>query len=311
LDGQVTATTAPSAVTRPPAGDVVTMAVAVAAISTSAPLIAAVAAPALAISFWRCALGSGATLPWALWRHGAELRALSRHELRWIALAGLLLAAHFATWVPSLRFTSVASSTALVATQPVWAALIARQRGARVDRGVWVGIGLALLGVVVLTGIDLHLDPRSVVGDALALAGAMFAAAYVTAGQQVRQTVSTATYTSLAYGVSAAGLVALCLLTRSALTGYSTSDWVKILALTAGAQLLGHTLINRVLRTTSATVTSLAILFEMPGAILIAAIWLGQVPPVSIVPAVVLLMVGLVLVIRAGDRRVPSETPPV
>ncbi len=65
------------------------------------------------------------------------------------------------------------------------------------------------------------------------------------------------------------------------------------------------------LRTTSATVTSLAILFEVPGAILIAALWLGQVPPVSILPAVLLLFVGLVLVIRAGDSRVPSETPPV
>ena len=84
-----------------------------------------------------------------------------------------------------------------------------------------------------------------------------------------------------------------------------------VVALTVGAQLLGHTLIARVLRTTSATVTSLAILLEMPGATIIAAIWLGQVPPPAIVPAIVLLFAGLVLVIRSGDPRVPSESPPV
>lgn len=313
LDGCVTEDRVPatSAVNRPPVGDLVTMTVAVLAISTSGPLIVAIAAPALAIAFWRCTFGSGVTLPWALWRHGSELRALDRGELRWILVAGLFLAGHFAAWVPSLRFTSVASATAIVATQPVWAAIIARSRGAYVAPGVWVGIAIALLGVVVLTGIDVSAEPRALVGDALALVGGFLSAAYVTAGERVRQTVSTPTYTSLAYGVSAVALVPVCLAFGASLWGYSASDWLKILALTAGAQLLGHTLINRVLRTTSATVTSLAILFEVPGAILIAALWLGQVPPVSILPAVLLLFVGLVLVIRAGDSRVPSETPPV
>lgn len=301
----------PNAITRPPTADLALLGVAVLAISTSAPLIASMVAPALAIAFWRCVLGSGATLPFAWWRHRAEIRGLSRAELRLTAVAGGLLAAHFAAWLPSLRFTSVASSTALVAMQPVWAAMFAWWRGAYVARGVWVGIGIAFLGVLLLTGIDFSLDPTALIGDGLALLGGMLSAAYVTAGERVRQTVSTPTYTSIAYAISAAVLLPLCLLTGSALGGYSTEDWVKILALTAGAQLLGHTLINRVLRTTSATVASLAILFEMPGSIIIAAIWLGQVPPLATIPAVALLFAGLVLVIRAGDSRVPSETPPV
>ena len=88
--------------------------------------------------------------------------------------------------------------------------------------------------------------------------------------------------------------------------------WLLIVALTAGAQLLGHTLINKVLATTSATVVSLAILFEMPGATIIAAVALQQVPPWGLIPAVVLMFVGIVMVIRAGSGRdVPSETSPV
>lgn len=300
-----------NAISRPPAGDLALMAVAVVAISTSGPIIAAIAAPALAIALWRCVLGSGVTLVWAGLRHRPELVGLSASERRWTLTAGLFLAAHFATWVPSLRFTSVAASTALVATQPVWAALMARAQGAYVERRAWIGIAISLVGVLVLTGIDFSLDPRSLIGDVLALAGAVLAAAYVTAGERARQTVSTPVYTSLAYGVSALALLPVCVVFGASLWGYSARDWWLIVALTAGAQLLGHTLINRVLRTTSATVTSLAILFEMPGATLIAAVWLGQVPPLAIVPALVLLFAGLVLVIRAGDRRTPLETPPV
>ena len=229
--------------------------------------------PPLAIAFWRSLIGSGLTLPWALWRHRAEMRSLTRQELRWTAYAGVLLGLHFAAWLPSLQFTTVASSTALVALQPVWAALLARRAGAHIPRIAWIGIGVALAGVVVLTGVDVSVDPRHLVGDGLAVLGGMLSAAYVTVGERVRRTVSTPTYTSIAYAVSAATLLPITLLLGQSLWGYGAGGWATILALTLGAQLLGHTLINLVLRTTSATVTSLAILLEMPGATIIAAVW--------------------------------------
>lgn len=296
---------------RPPVGDLVLLGVAVLFISSSGPIIAAIAAPALAIAFWRCFLGSAFTAPWVLLRRRSELAALSRREWGLIAAAGLLLGAHFATWIPSLRFTTVASSTALVATQPVWAALIARWRGAVIPRSAWVGIGISLVGVLVLTGIDLSVDPRHLIGDALALIGAVLAAAYVTVSESARRTVSTATLTTGLYATSAVLLVVLCVMLGQSLTGFSLQDWALILLLTLGAQLLGHTLINKVLSTTSATIVSLAILLEMPGATVIAAFALGQVPPLAILPAVALMFAGIVLVIRAGSRTVPSESPPV
>jgi drug/metabolite transporter (DMT)-like permease len=303
--------TGDNAITRPPTGDLLLLGVAVLAIATSAPLIAATTVPPLAIAFWRSLLGSGLTLPWALGRHRSEMRSLSRDELRWTVVAGLLLALHFAAWLPSLRFTTVASSTALVSLQPVWAALLARRAGAYIPRSAWTGIAIALVGVLVLTGIDVSVDPRHLIGDGLALLGGMLSAAYVTAGERVRRTVSTPTYTSIAYAVSAAALLPISVLLGAQLVGFGVSGWVTIIALTLGAQLLGHTLINLVLRTTSATVTSLAILLEMPGATIIAAVWLGQVPPLSLIPAVALIFGGLVLVIRAGDPHTPTETPPV
>ncbi len=296
---------------RPPAGDLALLGVAVLFISSSGPIIAAMAMPALAIAFWRCFLGSAATAPWVLLRQRGSLRRMTRAELRLVVIAGLLLGAHFATWIPSLRFTTVASSTALVATQPVWAALIARRRGAHIPRLAWIGIGVSLVGVLVLTGIDVSIDPQHLIGDALALAGGVLAAMYVSVGERARQSVPTATMTMTLYATAAVPLLALCLLLGESLSGYSARDWVLLIALTAGAQLLGHTLINKVLSTTSATVVSLAILLEMPGATIIAAIALGQLPPVGIIPAVVLIFAGIVMVIRYGTRDVPTESSPV
>jgi drug/metabolite transporter (DMT)-like permease len=114
--------------------DVLLVAVAVTAVATSGPLMAATAAPALAIAFWRNALGAGLIVPVALVRARDELRGLQRRERVLALVAGVFLAAHFATWVPSLTYTSVASATALVSTQPVWVALLARAQGVHVSR---------------------------------------------------------------------------------------------------------------------------------------------------------------------------------
>jgi drug/metabolite transporter (DMT)-like permease len=297
-------------VTRPPTRDLGIMVVALLAVSTSGPLIAATAAPALAIAFWRNAMGGGVLLPVALVRNRAELRGLSSRERALALLAGLLLALHFATWIPSIRYTSVASATALVATQPIWSALIGKARGERVGRQVWVGIVVSLSGALLLTGADLQVSGKALLGDGLALLGGLFAAAYMTAGSEVRRSVSTTAYTAVCYSTTALLLLVVCLVGRQRLSGYDSSDWVKLVALTAGAQLLGHSLFNVVLRTTSPTVVSLSILFEIPGAALVAALFVsGQHVPWLAVPSAALLVTGLAIVIRSGSRTTEPSVP--
>lgn len=281
--------------------------VAVCAVSTSGPLIAATAAPALAIAFWRNGMAAAVLTPIALTRRLAAIRRLTGSEVRLIVIADALLAAHFATWISSLRYTSVATSTALVATQPVWAGLMARSKGAVIVRMAWVGIAISVVGAALLTGLDVRLSGRAALGDVLALIGAVFAAGYVTAGAAVRRTVDTTIYTTLCYSTTAALLLVVCLVGNEKLAGYSGADWLRIAALTAGAQLLGHSVFNRVLKTTSPTVVSLSILFEVPGATIIAAIFLHQSVRAVDVPAALLLLVGLAIVIRAGGRAMPAE----
>lgn len=297
------------AVSRPSGTDALLMSVGVVAVATSGPLMAAMVAPALAIAFWRNALGAVLTAPWVLLRCRGEVVGLDRRQWRLVLAAGTLLALHFATWVPSLTLTSVASATALVCIQPVWAAVIARGRGYAVARVAWVGIALAVLGALLLTGVDLSLTPDALVGDLLALIGGVFAAAYVTVGAEVRRNVGTATYTTLCYAAAAVLLLVVCVAAGQSLVGYDARTWALIAAVTLGAQLLGHSVFNLVLRTTSSTVVSVVILFEVPGAALLAAWWLGETPPALAVPAIAVMLVGVALVIASPSRGTAPAVP--
>ena len=282
--------------------DFTLLAVAVAGVSMSAPLIAATAAPALAIAFWRNAIAVGVLSPVALWRHRAELRGMGRRALTLSGLAGVVLALHFGMWLPSLSMTSVATSTALVTTTPIWTTLILRLGGHRPPRLVWAGTVLAVAGVLILTGIDLSTDTRALEGDALALGAGLAAAGYMLLGSQVRRTATTTAYTFVCYSTTAVVLLGACLVAGSSLGGYDGRTWIKIAALTVVAQLLGHSLLNRVVRGLGPSTTSTAILLETPGAALIAALWLGQTPPAAAYPALGVILAGLALVVLA-DRR--------
>jgi drug/metabolite transporter (DMT)-like permease len=286
--------------------DLVLLGVAVLAVSTSGPLVREADVPTMTIAFWRTFLASCVIVPIVAVRHRNDLRALDRTERRTAASAGVFLALHFGTWIPSLAFTSIASSVALTCTQPVWAAMMARARGERVAAGAWLGIGIALTGVLILTGVDLSISTRALFGDALALAGGIFGAAYVTVGADARRTMSTTVYTSICYSVAAIALLVTCLVGRQQLAGYSAHSWWILVAITVGPQMLGHTLVNRVLRTISATVVSVAILFEIVGATLIAWWWFDESPPAGAYPAAVLIGVGVVLVIRTSNTPAPA-----
>jgi len=275
--------------------------VAVLAVSTSGPLIAfATAAPALAIAFWRNALAVGVLGPISLVARRGEYANLARREAVFCVLAGVALAAHFAAWMPSIRFTTVAASTALVATQPVWQGLISVAQGRKLRTVTWVGIGVAVLGAVLATGADFGVSSRAVLGDLLAVLGAVMASAYTAFGERARVTLSTTTYTTICYSVCAVLLLVICLASGQSLTGYPGTTWLAILGLVAGAQLLGHTMFNYALRRVSATTISVLILLEVPGAGLIAWLWLGQVPPVESLPGLALLLVGVAIVVLGG-----------
>lgn len=265
--------------------------------SASAPLITACEAPALAIAMYRCLFAALLTFIW--------MTVLSRRvEARFRAAVwpGLALGAHFAAWLPSLRLTSVALSTAMISTQPVWSAVLSRLSGAAVAPAVWWGIGISVGGVALLTGFGDGIDGQDLLGMGLALVAAVLAAAYVVFAERLRPTTDLGSYTVVVYSVAAVGLLAACLASGAALTGYSARDWWLIIAITLVAQIGGHSVVNAIVHRVSATVISTAILLEAPGATILAALFLGQSVGISVLLGLAVMLLGLVVVIRGGRQ---------
>jgi drug/metabolite transporter (DMT)-like permease len=279
--------------------------------SLSAPIAAATAAPAIAVGFWRNAFGTAATLPYVVaQRRRDTLRGLPRSAWWNSLVAGVLLAVHFGTWLTSLRMTSVAAATALVCTTPIWVVAWDLLRGVRVPRAVLGGTVLAILGGVAVTGVDAAASTRALAGDGLAVLGAIAAAGYIAAGESARRHATNGEYTLLAYGTCSLALVPVALVTGSELAGYETRTWVELIVLTVSAQLLGHTLLNAALPRVGGTAVALALLFEVPGATLVAWVWPGQTPSGWVIPGTALMLAGLAIVVRAGGAAQQVDVRP-
>ncbi len=282
--------------------------VAILGVSASGPLMAAISAPALAIAFWRNALATIVLAPVALSAGRRELTGQSRRRWLLIVFAGVMLAAHFATWISALKLTSVAAAIALVSMQVLWVVLIETLRGQRSSAAVLVGCVVAVGGVLAITGVDVTVSREALLGDVLALAGGLFAALYVIAGSRVRATMGTTSYTFGVYGVCSLATLALCLLFGVELVGFSSRDWMLIAAVAVCAQFLGHSIINHLLAVMPPVVISLALLLEVPTAAMLAAVFLGEALPWATYLGLALILVGLAVVMLGRGRARPEES---
>jgi len=260
-------------------------------VSFAAIFIRAAGAPALSTAAWRLIVAGAPLLAAALLWRRAELGALSARQWAMTAAAGVALALHFGTWIASLELTSVASSVALVTTQPVWVAILSRLFLREPITGrLAAGIALALAGAALIGGADVSLDGGALPGDALALAGAVFAAAYFVIGRGARAQLSLLSYVGVVYPAAAAALVLAASFAGQPLAGFAPRTWLFLLLLGLVPQLCGHSLLNWALRYLPAPRVSLAILMEPVVATLLAIPLLGERPgPLTVLGAAVTL----------------------
>ena len=285
--------------------DLVRLGLGIIGIGTSGPLIAMSTMPVLTLIFWRNLGGALFTLPFAL----RDLVSKDRHHRKAIALSalsGFILALHFIGFFIAMRFTTVAAGTALTALQPIFAAYLVKRLGGHIPRQAWLGMTISLSGVLIITGVDFQISRRAFIGDLAAIACAALAALYVMLGSHAQRTISTSTYTSICYLVCALTALPIALISQTQVWGFDAREWWLLLALIAGAQILGHTMFNFALKRVSPAIVSLIVFFEVPVSAFLAFWWLDQLPPAGTVPGLVLLLIGCgIFVLRSknSDKR--------
>lgn len=291
------------------------LAVAVVAVSTSAILIRWSGAPSVVKAFYRVLFTTALLLPWALGRYRGEFRTMELRDLGLAGLTGVALALHFVSWFESLNHTSVAASVTLVQTQPLFVAVGAwALLSERLTRRMLAGIFVALFGAAVMSlgdpllatlgiGDADALAGTGMLGNALALVGAVTAAAYVLAGRSLRQRVSLVPYVVVVYVACAGVLFAIAVGQNAPLVDYPRHEWLLFLGMAVGPGIFGHTVINWALAHLESGVVSVSLLGEPVGSTVLALLLLpGEIPTPTTVAGGAVVLLGIYLTAAARNH---------
>jgi drug/metabolite transporter (DMT)-like permease len=279
-------------------------------------------ATSLVIAAWRLTVASIILIPVAAATHKRELTSLTRNELLLALLSGVFLALHFAAWITSLQYTTVASSVVLVSTIPLWVALFSPFTiNEPIRRAVLIGLILALLGGMVVGISDScsisggriicpsladFMRGRAFLGDLLAICGAIAGAGYMLIGRKLRAKMSLISYISLVYGMAAIVLVIIMFSARENPFGYSPPIYLWLILLALVPQLIGHSTFNWALGYLSAAFVSITLLGEPIGSTILAYFILHEKPTLIKLIGGGLILVGIYIASRSEASKTPK-----
>ncbi|PWB53506.1 MAG: hypothetical protein C3F13_08815 [Anaerolineales bacterium] len=308
----------------PPVPPILAIIIGILAVSTASIFIrfAQQEASSLVIAAWRLTIASLILVPVAATRQKRELTSLKRPELLLALLSGIFLALHFATWITSLQYTTVASSVVLVSTIPLWVALLSPFTIKEpITRAVWIGLILALVGGAVVAVSDSctisagsiacpslinFMQGKAFLGDMLAICGAIAGAGYLLIGRKLRAKMSLVGYISLVYGMAAVVLVIIMLSAGEKAFGYSPQIYLWLILLAVIPQLIGHSTFNWALGYLSAAFVSITLLGEPIGSTILAYFILDEKPTSLKLLGGGLILVGIYITSRSEVGKTPE-----
>ncbi len=274
------------------------------AVSTGAIFARLADAPALVIAAFRLGLAILILAPIAWWKACEEFKQLTSKDLRLGLMSGFFLALHFATWISSLDFTSVANSVVLVNTNPLWVALlaplIAHERIAPVAS---VSILVSVIGGAIIGAGDFAIGGSALLGDGLALAGSLCAAIYLLIGRNLRRKLSLLPYITVCYGSAAVILWILVLVSGLPMSGFSSGTYAAFWGMAFISQLIGHTSYNWALKWFSAGLIAVSLLGEPIGSTILAYFLFDEGLNLAKLVGGVLILAGICMAMLSESRR--------
>jgi drug/metabolite transporter (DMT)-like permease len=267
------------------------------AISTASIFIKLCDAPVLIIATYRLMLASLILSPFAYYKK--TWRGWERNTLGWLLLSGLLLSLHFAFWIASLKYTSVASSVVLVTTHPIFVGigglLFLKER---LGLNLILGIVLSVLGSGLISYGDISLSKEALIGDGFALLGAIAASGYLLVGREMRKNQDLLSYIFPVYSTAGLILILFSLIFQEPFFGYSSSTYLFLFLLALIPQLIGHTTFNWALKYLPVSMVAITILGEPIGSTILAYLILGEGLTTWKVFGGILIFAGILIALR-------------
>ncbi len=261
-------------------------------------------APAMVIASYRLSLSSIFFITVAGFKKGNPIGVFSRHDFLYASFSGIFLCLHFATWITSLKYTTVANSVVLVSTAPIFVALgsfvFLKEKIARITI---VGIFITISGSVIISFVNLGVGENTIIGNALAMTGAVGYAGYILLGRNLRSRMDTLNYVLVVYVTSAILLVLITAFLDLSFFGYNLKIYSLLILIAFVPQVIGHTSFNWALKFISATLVAVVTLGEPIGAIILAFFILGE--KLTAIQAIggIFILIGIMLAIRGESKK--------
>jgi len=260
-------------------------------------------APSLAVAFWRMVFSVILCIPLLIIER-RELKNLKKKEVLLCALSGFFLALHFATWLAAINLTTVAAAASLVATAPIFVAImnaiLFRKKPGKV---IILSLLATIAGSIVIAfggGGDASLGAFD--GNMLAVLGAISAAAYFVTGSFVRKTVSSGIYVSIVFAIGAMFLALFSIIAGVPFAPYSSNTFLVIFAMALFCSIGGHVVFNWLIKYHGAMLISLAVLSEPVLASIYAFFLFSEVPPFTTAIGGAMIITGLAYYTRKGQE---------
>jgi len=280
--------------------------VATLAVSWASIIIRLAEADPIATAFYRMAFAVIMLAPFSLPGLVSQLKKLASLEKGLMVLSGVLLGFHFASWITSLKYTTISNSVVMVSTHPFFVALMeAGFLKEKISRRTVIGMVLAFVGMFIIARSDFNLSGDHLLGDILALIGAFTAGCYLMVGRRIRQKLDNRHYVFPVYAIAALTLLVISIPYKSPLINYPAKSWICFVLLALIPTIMGHTLYNYLLKYIRAHLVAITILGEPIGATIFAAAIFTEIPPAATYIGGVLILGGILL---ALSRRRPNSS---
>lgn len=276
-------------------------------------------APSIVIAAARLTFASLILAPVVILRYRSEILRLDRKDMMLALLSGFFLALHFATWITSLEFTTVASSVVLVTTTPLWVAIIAPLvLHEHLEKTAVLGLTFALIGGIIVgisdacawqghrlacPPLNTFLNGNAFLGNALALVGALMAAGYLLVGKKIRSRMELVPYLFIVYGMAALVLLGIMAGMGKGFLGLPALDYLWFLLLALIPQLFGHSIFNWSLKFLPASIVALTLLGEPVGSTILAVILFNEKPGWIKIFGALFILVGIWMAAQQGGKK--------
>ncbi|MFH1701076.1 MAG: DMT family transporter [Candidatus Zixiibacteriota bacterium] len=284
--------------------------IAATAVSWAAIFIRLAEADPIATAFYRMVLAVLILAPFFAVSSFKMAARLTKRSIFLLLLSGIFLAIHFASWIASLKYTSIANSVVIVSTHPFLIAIAeAVILKTKITRRTIIGMILAITGMIVIFASSFRFSNSGGLGELLAFIGAVCAAGYLFIGRTVRQKMNNRNYTFLVYFAASIILFLVSLAAKSPLVGFSSETWLYFALLALIPQVIGHSLYNFLLKHMKAHLVGLAILGEPIGASIFAILIFSEFPPTETYIGGGLILMGIVVALirlKSDDKSVET-----